>query len=151
MTLPSSAVRIGKRLPSAQEKAAANQLRQVIAKQASGEVEISVVTDGGKPVGVTLTPGLSDILMELLRHIGSGDAVTILPVNQMLTTKQAADILNVSRPFLVGLIDKGEIPHTLVGRHRRVKADDLFAYKNSRAATRSSALEELAEIDAELI
>jgi excisionase family DNA binding protein len=149
MTVPASAVRIGGRLPSAQEKATANQLRQLLAIQASGEAKISVLAGERKPVDITLTPGLSDLLMEVLRHVGSGDAVTIVPVNQMLTTKQAADILNVSRPFLVGLIDKGEIPHTMVGRHRRVRAEDLFAYKDARATRRSEALSALAELDAE--
>ena len=87
--------------------------------------------------------------MELLRYIGQGDAVTLVPVSQMLTTQQAADILNVSRPFLVSLLEKGDIPHVTVGRHRRVKADDLFAYKKARDAKRSDALSELAELDAE--
>lgn len=148
MTVPATAVRIGRRLPSAQEKETANQLRQMLAMQVSGDAKLSVLAGERKPVDLTLAPGLSELLMEVLRHVGSGDAVTVVPVNQMLTTKQAADILNVSRPFLVGLIDKGAIPHTMVGRHRRVRAEDLFAYKDARAVRRDQALSTLAEMDA---
>lgn len=151
MTVPATAVRIGRRLPSAQEKETANQLRQMLAMQVSGDAKLSVLAGERKPVDLTLAPGLSELLMEVLRYVGSGDAVTVVPVNQMLTTKQAADILNVSRPFLVGLIDKGEIPHTMVGRHRRVKAEDLFAYKDARAVRRDEALSALAEMDAGML
>jgi excisionase family DNA binding protein len=89
--------------------------------------------------------------MELLRHVGRGDAVTLVPVSQMLTTQQAADILNVSRPFLISLLDREEMKFTLVGRHRRIKAEDLFAYKAARDGKRSSALSALARDDAEII
>ena len=89
--------------------------------------------------------------MELLRHIGRGDAVTLVPVSQMLSKQQAADILNVSRPFLISLLDKGEIRHVHVGRHRRIKADDLFAYKKARDLKRGDALTQLAAMDAELL
>ena len=151
MTMPASAIGIGGRLPSAQEREAANQLRQFLAAQAAGEAKLGVLEGGKKPTEITLTPGLSDLLMELLRHVGSGDAVTLVPVNQMLTTQQAADILNVSRPFFVRMLERGEIAHTLVGRHRRIRAEDLFAYKNARAAKRSEALSALAELDAEAL
>jgi excisionase family DNA binding protein len=89
--------------------------------------------------------------MDLLRLVGRGDAVTLVPVSQMLTTQQAADILNVSRPFLIDLLAKQEIRHTMVGRHRRIKAKDLFAYKRARDQTRSEALDDLARLDADLL
>jgi excisionase family DNA binding protein len=152
MTMPAFAEELGGRLPSASEKAAANQLRKILAAQAAGDAKLRVLVEETKqPSEITLTPALSNLLMELLRHIGRGDAVTLVPVSQMLTTQQAADILNVSRPFLISLLDKGEIEHTLVGRHRRIKADALFAYKSARDIKRSDALSKLAELDADHI
>jgi excisionase family DNA binding protein len=68
-----------------------------------------------------------------------------------MTTQQAADILNVPRPYLIGLLEKGEIEYALVGRHRRVKAEDLLEYKNTRDSERASALDKLAKMDADLI
>lgn len=151
MTMPAFAEELGARLPSASEKAAANQLRQIIAAHAAGDAKLRVLDDDKQAAEVTLTPGLSSLLMEVLRHVGRGDAVTLVPVSQMLTTQQAADILNVSRPYLISLVEKGEIEHTLVGRHRRIKAEDLFAYKRARDEKRRKALAEMAETDAELL
>jgi len=141
----------GDRLPSANERAAANQLRQILAAHATSDTDqrLRVLDDAGKPSEIILAPALSGLLMDLLRYIGQGDAVTLVPVSQMLTTQQAADILNVSRPFLVSLLEKGDIDHVTVGRHRRVKAENLFAYKKARDAKRSDALSDLAELDAE--
>ena len=99
---------------------------------------------------ITLTPAMSDLFLELLRHIGSGDAVTLVPIQQMLTTQQAADLLNMSRPYLIRLIEKGDIPHSMVGRHRRLKAEDVFAYKAARDKTRSKAMDELIADGADL-
>src|SRR5436305_13722886 len=150
MTVPASAEELGGRLPSASEKAAANQLRKILASHATGDAKLRVLNEGTQqPAEITLSPALSSLLMELLRHVGRGDAVTLVPVHEMLTTQQAADILNVSRPFLISLLEKGDIPHTTVGRHRRIKAEHLFSYKHARDEKRSKALGDLAELDAE--
>jgi len=151
MTLSAFAEELGDRLPSASERAGANQLRQILAAQATSDTDqrLRVLDETGQTAEIILAPALSRLLMELLRHVGRGDAVTLVPVSQMLTTQQAADILNVSRPFLISLLDKGAIDHVTVGRHRRVKAEHLFAYKKARDAQRSDALSKLAELDAE--
>ena len=98
----------------------------------------------------TLTPAISDMFLDALRHIGSGDAVTIVPIHRILTTQQAADLLNVSRPYLIKLLKAGDIAFTTVGRHRRIKAEDLFAYKAARDQARSVALRKLIRNDADL-
>ena len=152
MTMLATAKPLGDRLPSAIEQAAANQLRMILAARTAEQDQVlTIVEEPGRQSNIALTPALSDILMELLRHLGRGDAVTIVPVSQMLTTQQAADILNVSRPHLVSLLEKGVIPFVLTGRHRRISAEDLFAYKQGRDATRAQALDELAGMDADLL
>lgn len=150
MTLPAHAEEFGTSLPSADEKAAATHLRRIIASHVDGKTALQLLDEDKKATDVTLTPGLSELLLELLRHISKGSAVKLVPVGEELTTQQAADILNVSRPFLVGLLEQGEIPFKLTGRHRRVMAVDLFAYKRKRDAARDAALGELAATDGDL-
>ena len=158
MTMPASAkplttARIGDRLPSAREQAVANQLRQIIASQSESgqDTPLKVMTDDGQMAEIVLTHDLARLFLDLLRHIASGEAVTLVPVAQKLTTQQAADILNVSRPYLIGLLESGDMPFTLTGRHRRINAEDLFAYKDKRDRKRAEALSELAQLDADLI
>lgn len=144
MTSPASALPLGNKLPSADDRRIANQLHQLLAAHKAGEAHLQVSDPATKkPVDITLTLAMSDLFIQLLRYIGSGDAVTLLPIQQMLTTQQAADLLDVSRPYLIKLIEKGDIAHSMVGRHRRVKAEDVFAYKSARDKARAEALDEL--------
>lgn len=151
MTLPAFAEPFGDRLPTADERAMANQLRQILAAHAASDASLRILDQNNEPAEIVLAPALAQLLIDLLRHVGSGEAVTLVPVSQMLTTQQAADILNVSRPYLVSLIDRGEIAHHMVGRHRRIKAEHLFEYKKKRDAQRAAALADLAALDADLL
>lgn len=81
---------------------------------------------------------------EILSELALGNAVKVVPIHAELTTQEAADLLNVSRPHLVKLLDEGLMPHTKTGRHRRVKFADLVAYKNKRDAISRTAMDELA-------
>ena len=152
MTLPAYSEELGQRLPSADEKAVAAQLRTVLAAHMEHGGKLRVLEEGARgPVELVLTPSISKLLLEVLRHISSGDSVTLVPVTKMLTTQQAADVLNMSRPYLISLLEKGDIEFELVGRHRRIKAETLFAYKRARNERRSKALSELAALDAETL
>jgi excisionase family DNA binding protein len=140
------------RLPTSTEIENANQLRQILASQMKDDepTHLKLAMDGS--VGeVVLAPALARSFMDLLRYVGSGRAVTIVPTEEMLTTQKAADLLNVSRPHLIKLLGREEIPYTKTGRHRRIRAQDLFDYKKRRDTERAEALSELAEADADLI
>jgi excisionase family DNA binding protein len=139
-------------MPSADDRQMANQLRQIFAAQKGGEATCGSERQAdASPVEVTLTPAMSDLFLELLRHVGSGHAVTLVPIQELLTTQQAADLLNVSRPHLIKLLEQNAMPYSLVGRHRRVKAQDVFDYKAKRDEERTQALDALMADDAHLI
>ena len=86
-----------------------------------------------------------DLLRKLLAEMAQGNAVTIVPVHAELTTQEAADMLNVSRPYLVKLLTEEQIPHTMVGSHRRVRLRDLLIYKQKQDEQSREALSKLAE------
>jgi excisionase family DNA binding protein len=89
-------------------------------------------------------------LRAVVRDMANGLTVTLIPHDKELTTKEAADILNVSRPFLVRLLDRDEIPYHRVGSHRRLNVEDVLAYREVRAARRRQKLRELTELSEQL-
>ena len=105
---------------------------------------VTVQSDGEGPQAVTVPRRAFELFLEILGHMANGSAVTIVPVHAELTTQEAADILNVSRPFLIGLLKSGEIPFRPVGAHRRIRFDDLMRYKQKDDASRRAVADELA-------
>lgn len=94
-------------------------------------------------LSVTIPGSALSHLVELLAHIANGNAVTIAPVHAELTTQQAADMLVVSRPYLIGLLEDGQIPHRRVGNRRRIRLTDLLAYMREDDRKRAEAAAEL--------
>lgn len=84
------------------------------------------------------------LLNDILTQMAKGNAVTLIPVHAELTTQQSADILKVSRPFLVDQLEKNVIPYRKVGSHRRILFKDLMEYKQAMDRNRLKALDELA-------
>lgn len=99
------------------------------------------VIDGNSEIEVPMAA--LRMLVDILAQMAQGNAVNIVPTHAELTTQEAADFLNVSRPFLVGLLEGGALPFRKVGTHRRVMFKDLMAYRAKSQAARKSALDEL--------
>lgn len=89
-------------------------------------------------------------LARIAEVLARGDALTIVPVGARVTTQQAADLLNVSRQYLVRLLDEGRIPYDRTGKHRRLKIEDVLTYKQRRDRERDAGLDELTRLTEEL-
>jgi len=140
------------RTPTTSEIENADQLHKVMTSLIGDDDQPAIVKlalEKGEFASVTLTPAIAKTFLQVLRLVSSGKGFRLLPVEAELTTQQAADLLNVSRPFLIKLLEAGDIPHVKTGRHRRIRVDDLFAYKARRDAARADALADMARIDAE--
>lgn len=92
---------------------------------------------------------VTKILYEIITILSKGGALTIIPMEKELTTQQAADILNVSRPFLVNLLENGEIPFHKTGTHRKIFMKDLREYKEQINKNRTNKINEIVNLSQE--
>ncbi len=138
-TLPLNAV------PTETDKSLARESRGIVKEclSESGSCQVKIFVDGVERE--ILVPMMAmRILTEALRQIAMGKAAVVLPLDAEISTQQAADILSVSRPYLVGLLENNEIPFRRVGAHRRVRLLDVLNYKRRIDKERMKVLDELA-------
>jgi excisionase family DNA binding protein len=133
-------------LPSPADQELANLASRTLARAKPGELRVQV--DGGEML--RLPKAVTTLLYHLLTEMAQGNAVTLIPIHAELTTQEAADYLNVSRPYLIRLLERGRIQFHMVGAHRRVKFSDLQAYRNAAEEARQRAMVELASQAQEL-
>lgn len=131
----------------AQAREASRQLARLLP---DGHQSLRLVTESNQHEMIALPPTALRMLVDILTQLGQGHPVTIVPGKLELTTQDVADYLNVSRPFVVGLIESGKLPARKVGTHRRVAFEDLVRYDDQQRARSRAALDELAAIDREL-
>jgi excisionase family DNA binding protein len=117
---------------------------------ASGDVRLTVTDAAGVERTVQIPTSALRLLFSVLSEMARGNAVSLIPMHAEVGTQEAADILNVSRPYFVGLLEKGHIPFRKVGVQRRVLFRDLMDYKARSDADRHSALDALARQAQEL-
>ena len=134
--------------PSAVARAASEAARLLAKALTPDGLPISVEKNGDQ-FQLELPAPLGQLMLDVLTHVGRGEMITLVPYGAELTTKEAADLLNVSRPFLVKLLDEGVIDHHKVGSHRRIRANELLAYKAKRDEERRAAMTELQRLGQE--
>ncbi|GAB2469188.1 helix-turn-helix domain-containing protein [Streptomyces incanus] len=117
--------------------------------QNASQIRVNV-QDGGDREPLVLPREVVELLASLLAHLGAGRGVSIVPSDAELTTQQAADMLNVSRPFLIGLLDAGEIKYRTVGTHRRITASSLLEYQRKDDHRRRLVADELTQLGQEM-
>jgi excisionase family DNA binding protein len=116
----------------------------------SNAVSITLSSDGDERPSVAVPPAALKLIGQLLGAMSEGRPVVLVPGKQEFTTVEAANFLNVSRPFVIKEIEAGRLPHRMVGRHRRIAFEDLAAYERKMREKQRAALERMAENEREL-
>ncbi|ONI68480.1 DNA-binding protein [Kribbella sp. ALI-6-A] len=127
---------------------AARRVHRYLTDHGERSIRIFVGEDPGETFAIPRSA--VELLARALDYIAAGQGVKVVPAPAELTTRQAADLLNVSQPYLVGLLDAGEIEHRDVGRHRLVRTDALMAFKRSDDLKRRGIADELTVLDHEV-
>ncbi len=127
--------------PTDQEATLARESSRQLSRYTKHDLRVRILESDEEMV---LPAAAVRLLMDLLSEMSNGNAVTLIPIHAELTSQQAADFLAVSRPFLVKLLEDGQMPFRKVGTHRRVLFKDLMSYKREIDKKRLKTLDELA-------
>lgn len=137
-------------VPNAEETADSKQIIEAACGTRVVELAIRIKDRSGASKTLALPARVGHFVLEALSEIASGNAVRLLQIRRELTSHEAAELLNVSRTFLIGLLEKGGIPYRLVGSHRRIALTDLLTYKATTDSHRKEALDAIAAEGQEL-
>lgn len=141
--------------PSNEEIAAASTAARAMSRLNQSSPSVSFVPQAADGESATFEPislpmSIFRIIVNMLVEMGNGNAVAVVPVNAELTTQQAADLLNVSRPHLIKLIEQEALTYRMVGTHRKLKAKEVLNYRSKTAHVRSESLKKMVALDEEL-
>jgi excisionase family DNA binding protein len=108
--------------------------------------EIEIAETGGK---IRIPVSVLRLLAQILKEISQGNPVTVVPEATEITTQAASEVLGCSRPHVVRLLEEGKIPYTKVGKHRRIRYDDLMSFKKKMKVSQKNKLQDLMKLDEE--
>lgn len=130
--------------PNEQEALAARTSKQQLAQHLRKDQPLRVrVIDGDHDEPIELPAGAVTLLMDILGAMAAGQGITLIPEDADLTTLQAANVLNVSHPFLMQLLEDGQLPYHITGRQRRIRLEDVMHYKRNIDQKREAVLDQL--------
>lgn len=133
-------------IPTEEETEISKESSRIFASHISeGVRHLKIVEADGSEEIAAIPAAAYRLFIDILTQMSQGNAVTIIPIHAELTTQEAADLINVSRPFLIKQLEEGIIPYYKVGKHRRIRFTDLMEYKTNIDAARSKVLDELVE------
>ena len=131
-------------LPTVQEAEEAKITSRALSKYAQSERLHLKIASNNESEDLILPGYAINLLLAMLTEMSKGNAITVMPIHAELSTQETAELLNVSRPYIVDLLEQGKIPFRKVGSHRRILVNDVFEYKQRIDETRFKALDDLA-------
>jgi excisionase family DNA binding protein len=137
-------------LPSEAEARMAAELARNLAARLGEGATLKLQVEGRKGEAAPLPPIAARLVLDLLEELARGNAVTVSAIEAEITTQQAADLLNISRPSLIQLLDEDKLPYRRIGTHRRIPLEAVLTYKAEAYAKRKAALDEMSALHQEL-
>ena len=131
-------------LDAATRQAAGQARQQLLARMAESHAPAATLRLADERAPLDLPQAAATALLKVLQELEKGNSVAVVPVKAELSTQEAAELLDVSRPHFIKLLEQNELPYHLVGTHRRVRLEDVLTYKRRKLELRKAALRELA-------